>query len=370
MKIGLVAFEIGTVRGFENVRSAHIQNVYNLVSRCSNKDLEFCIYTNKLRNSTFLPDELSDTKVRYVSDPRKRKKLNVMDVGFSRKLNLLGLLLSICQLIYFSRKDKLDVVHVVNGAVGVGIYASILSIVLPKKIKLIWSPTHPVINKSRWINYILSQIDTIVCSTDYLRHIYSEKLTNTRIAKPGVNRLFKVNSEKKHRVTFFRDPSYENGADVALDIFKTLSQEFKHITFTMMVRPHFDPVELDHQVRNIEVHHYPYRDGITLENILSETVCCIFPFRELSTNPQLSPLETSLSGIMTFVSNVDSLIELNGEFCNVINGHDARIWAASVKKYINNAPFNSTLPHQANKRIWKKYASNIHDIYKGTSLDV
>ena len=52
-KTAVVGFELGVIKGFENVRSAHIQYVYNLVKYLNGLGHTTHIITNKLRAILF-----------------------------------------------------------------------------------------------------------------------------------------------------------------------------------------------------------------------------------------------------------------------------------------------------------------------------
>ena len=79
--IFIVGFELGVVRGFENIRSAHIQLPYKLAIDLDARGYKVILVTNRLREATFLPPEISHIPIRYISDPRVRGKKQVMYSG-------------------------------------------------------------------------------------------------------------------------------------------------------------------------------------------------------------------------------------------------------------------------------------------------
>ena len=237
----LVGFEVGVVRGFESVRSAHIQLFYKFAEVIQASGIKLTVATNKLRPNTVLDQLLSGTEVITLADPRKRKKTNVMESGFSTRINLLGGVRALFQLYRLAKNRPNEVIHFVNGSVGVGVFAGLLK-VLGVSNRIVWTPSFPFSQPASTVLSILRRIDKIVCSTEFLRdHLVRFDLEATTV-KHGVFRELKLKDKSKFRVTFWRDPSYENGADIALSVFETLSKVYPAIQFTMLLRPHWAPL--------------------------------------------------------------------------------------------------------------------------------
>jgi len=307
--IFIVGFELGVVRGYDNVRSAHIQFPYRLAIDLDARGYKVILVTNRIRdNLFFFPPEISHIPIRYISDPRVRGEKEVMHSGHSSKVSLLNLIKSAMQLQRLIKSEKASVVHFCHGSLGVGMFAAFTKI-LSRRKKILWTPTDPFLVRSFVLAKFLALIDGIVSSTEYLsRHLNSQGL-HSLVIKHGVSRELTLENNIKSRVTFWRDPSFENGADIAFAVFKRLAVIFPKIKFTMMVRPHWNSLIEDSDIDNLEIYSYPYSNGVSLEGVLSETLVCYFPFRKLSTNPQLCILESLVSGIPCIVSNVGSVPE-------------------------------------------------------------
>jgi len=307
--IFIVGFELGVIRGYDNVRSAHIQLPYRLAIDLDARGYKVILVTNRIReNLFFFPPEISHIPIRYISDPRVRGEKEVMHSGHSSKVSLLNSITSAMQLQRLIKLEKASVVHFCHGVLGVGMFAALTKI-LSRRKKILWTPTDPFLVRSFVLAKFLAHIDGIVSSTEYLSgHLNSQGLRSL-VIKHGVSRELALENNIKSRVTFWRDPSFENGADIAFAVFKRLAVIFPQIKFTMMVRPHWNSLIEDSDIDNLEIYSYPYPNGVSLEGVLSETLVCYFPFRKLSTNPQLCILESLVSGIPCIVSNVGSVPE-------------------------------------------------------------
>ena len=332
---GIVSFAIGVHKGYEQVRSAHIQIPIKLANLLSESGDKVTFFSNPIRKGTTLPKELNKINIVTIPDPRKRKSSAVMYSGFSKKIDVINIIRGIYKIIKYSKKTDLDVLHFINGSFSVGVYASIISIFL-SKTKVFWTPSEVIKNHSGVLKYLYSFLDGMICHTDYLKFTNSKLHKNIKTIKHGISRQINLKNLRKTRVTFWRDPSYENGADIAKLVFEKLAKEYPDIIFTFMVRPYFDPIDLSFEINNVEVHDFPYKKEISLEKILSETLVCLFPFREFSTNPQLSILETLQVGIPCVCSDIESAREYGIEKSLLIKNNNITDYENAIRKVINN----------------------------------
>ena len=362
-KIVLIAFEIGVVSGYESVRSAHIQVPYKLAIDLKERGYDVVIATNPLRDGTFIPCELSSIPVVFIPDPRKRKAQNVMHAGFSSKIDMIGILKAIFAIRKIIGNDRNTVLHFVNGSFGVGLFASITSMVV-RASKVVWTPSFPFSLKGKLFLPIFQQIDELVCSSSYLSAHLAELGLESKTVKHGTTRAFSLTASKKFRVLFWRDPSFENGADIALDVFRVLAPEFPNITFTMMVRPHWDSLISESKEGNIEINEYPYKGDVSLEGVLSETLACYFPFRELSTNPQLCILESLNAGIPCFVSRIESVAEYVLDSNFLIENNTVDQGVLRLREFLGgNRAGQSVTPPKNNGFCWDDFTASYINIY-------
>lgn len=363
--IGIVSFEIGIHKGYENVRSAHIQIPVQLAKQLHISGNHVSFFTNKLRSDTKLPEELDNINVVKIPDPRKRKTKTVMYSGFSKKIDLINIVKGIYMILKFSKKNKIGVIHFMNGSISVGIYASVLAL-FSKKILVYWTPsTNLNVGIGKHIfKYLLSKLNGMVCHTDYHNLENSKIYRVPKTIKHGILRNFIIKKTNKTRVTFWRDPSHENGADIAKILFEKLADEFRDIIFTFMVRPYFDEINLNSNFENIKVYKFPYKENITLEKVLSETILCVFPFREFSTNPQLSILETLDAGIPCVCSDIESANEYGIDERLLIKNNSIDDYESAIRLILKN-PSHFKPKNPADFGFtWKNYLKKHIDLYK------
>ena len=223
-RIAIIVFEIGLDKGFENVQSAHIQVPVKLATELL-KAKKVTILTNPLRTGTSLP-ELGSCEICYIADPRIRKTEAVMHSGFSKRISIFRIIKSLYQIYTYAKANNLSVIHVYNGGLGVGLYAALIKTLLPK-IKLIWSPSIVINDKAKFCLWFLSKIDSICVATEFMQDRYQSVGIETVLIKHGIVRTFKLEKRTKNRVTFWRDPCHENGADIAYSAFRELSKDFR-----------------------------------------------------------------------------------------------------------------------------------------------
>lgn len=305
--IGIVAFEIGVPQGFEKVRSAHIQLPAELTKRLTEDGMDVIFFTNKHSDGTSLPPELKGCQIIHLPDPRRRKNEPVMHAGPNKKPNLLAALRGILRLVTHCRGTRLPILHFFGGS-GVGVCAGIVSLLTPDT-RVVWTQNGHSIRIPAPVRWIMSKVDIITTSTLFQKNALEETGLNAVYIKHGVQRTLHLSSLPKKRVTYWRDPSIENGADLAFAAFERMAKRHPDLIFTFMLRPHFKEVEMWSFQDNVEIYRYPYPKGVSLEGILSETIVCYFPFRELSTNPQLCILESVTAGLPCVVSDIESVSE-------------------------------------------------------------
>jgi len=332
---GIISFAIGVHKGYEQVRSAHIQIPINLAKQLDDSGDKVTFFTNPIRQGTSLPKELEKINVVTIPDPRKRKDTAVMYSGFSKKIDIINIFKGIYLIIKYSKKNNLDVLHFMNGSFSVGIYASIVAM-FSIKTKVYWTPSTIIKNHFGVLKYLYLFLNGMISHTDYHRFHNSKLFKDNKTIKHGILRNLTLHKSVKKRVTFWRDPSYENGADIAKVVFESLAKEFPNFTFTFMVRPYFDEINVNSELNNIQVHKFPYKKGVSLEQVLSETIVCVFPFREFSTNPQLSILETLQQGIPCICSDIESASEYGIEKTLLIKRNNIEDYKNALRNVIKN----------------------------------
>ena len=120
--------------------------------------------------------------------------------------------------------------------------------------------------------------------------------------------------QKRSRVLYWRDPSRENGADIARDAFDAIAPAHPDLSFEFAVRPHWKEVEglesLAQRHENVHVHRFPYQPGVSLANLVFEAALVVMPFRQMSIDPQLVILESLAAGAPVLASDMRSNSEV------------------------------------------------------------
>ena len=188
------------------------------------------------------------------------------------------------------------------------------------------------------------------------------------VIKHGLRSNFKyTKNKKKNRVIFWRDPSYENGFDIIEKIFLELSPKFKNLTFTLALRPHYDNI-LDYNkftgIDNIEIYEFPYKNNITIKQLLGESLIAVLPFKNLSTNPQLAVLETMQAGVPLFTTNIEANSDLikhfqTGFLYSLDEFNDISFITAQISKVLCNPELMSSIAELSNFYVNNNWSWNI-----------
>jgi glycosyltransferase involved in cell wall biosynthesis len=178
----------------------------------------------------------------------------------------------------------------------------------------------------------------------------------------------------KKSVLFWRNAGYENGADLAIQSFRKLAPRFPHIRFVFAVRPHDryeqDLLQLSREFSNIDVHLYPYANGITLSRLLDEALFVIQPFRRLSINPQMSILETLYAGVPVIATEIESNHEVvqDGQTGLLIAPNDELSLSAAIERLLSDASLLGRLARNARplteaKWNWRSFGRQLAEVY-------
>jgi len=312
-KIAVMFNKPGVFPGFENVVSAHIQLPLKTAKLLQDDKRDCMVITTQIPNNQVMPNCFSDidpASICFVSDLNKQGNRSAALEGQVQGIKLSKLILNCLQVVRALKKNRINVLQVF-GTKKFVLLAILYKFFCPG-LKLIWTTENKYKGSPKAIELLITkEVDTIVTTTEYVESTLGFH-HNVKLISPGVARSFDIDGEAtRRRVLFWRDPSSENGADIALQVFKKLAPKYKKILFTFAVRPHWNAVinESDCDEGNIEYYEYPYKE-VSLDQLLSESIVVLFPFRELSTNPQLAVIETLNAGVPVICSSVESNKEI------------------------------------------------------------
>lgn len=230
---------------------------------------------------------------------------------------------------------------------------------------------------------LLPRIDAVVALSNWTKRCLTERgIRDVHMTRPGVlahqssgqTRMVRVRPHSTGLVLFWRDASYMNGVDVCMDAFKSLSVEFPKVDFVFAVRPGrpFDDElrTLDIQHGNIHTLFFPYKDGITILDLVNSASCVVLPFRSLACDPQMAVLETILAGTFLITTPVGSNRELLEGIegpCLVEPGNVQETYSA-IKYALNNNQEVKEVARAARSRAlrdwnWNAYEKALMEAY-------
>ncbi|MEM7383854.1 MAG: glycosyltransferase family 4 protein [Verrucomicrobiota bacterium] len=322
MKIGFYVQRVANEKGFEHNVSAHVQLPLHTMRLLQKAGHEVQLITTAFDDEKrSLPACLpAGVPVHQVVYGTRQGSDLIMHAGRKEGIRPFVLLKQLQQLKTLARQEAFDVIHL-SGGNGIAHLGGLLKWVGLKQPLVLTLDTgsfpegRASLKKKLW-----GRLSTIITSTAYFQKVCQENGIPARWIPHGPLKGFAappVAEGPRNRVLFWRDPSRENGADLCVESFSSLASRYSDFRFTFAVRPHWDEVPgidaLGDRFSNVEVLRFPYPDGVTIEHLLSESLCVVLPFRELSTHPQFAVMESMLAEAATITTTVGSNAEVVGE---------------------------------------------------------
>jgi glycosyltransferase involved in cell wall biosynthesis len=229
--------------------------------------------------------------------------------------------------------------------------------------------------------HLWKRISVFITSTEFVRDQLHSRGIRADVIRHGAVRNLRAElaapvAHKPHRVLFWRDPSMTNGADICLAAFRELAPKFPHVSFDAAVRnDHWEDwtpklKELADQHPNVNVHVFPYTNGTTLAQLLTESICVLLPFRDLSYHPQLSVLESIEFGTTVITSALASNVELAdaGRNALLVPVGDVGATITSIEEVLKNSNWANQFARRASENAravwnWDSYVSQITHRY-------
>jgi glycosyltransferase involved in cell wall biosynthesis len=224
----------------------------------------------------------------------------------------------VLQLLTLMKRQRFDIVHFFGGAATGWLLCTLKFMGVPSAA--FYSPIKgPPSYRSRLRRRVLRsafrQVGRVLATSDCVSAGWAPIVGEEKVRTmyPGVVRQHKQDvpgGVRKDSVLFWRCARYDNGVDVAMASFRKLAPEYPGIRFVFAVRPHDryedDLLKLGREIENIDVHVYPYGNGISLPMLLARAFFVVQPFRQLSINPQLSIIESLYAGVPVIATEVES----------------------------------------------------------------
>lgn len=381
MKIAFYVQRVASAPGFRNNISAHVQLPVKTMLLLRERGHDVELITTEFGADLELPVIIDDSfTIRQVPYGTKQGGQLVMYSGRIPGIRPIQLIKQIVALMRICRTQRYDIIHL-SGGLGVAKLACALG-VLGIRIPFVMSMSHSP-DRLSWMNrYILHKMDALLASTDFVAEGCRQQGFRTVAIKHGIAKSAALHLKAEEgvawkdrkRILFWRDPDSENGADIALTVFKRVAPEFPSIQFTFATRPHWAPVEglkeASEQFANIEYLSFPYAEGITIEGLLEESLCAVLPFRSLSTNPQLAVLESMAAGCVVITTSIESnpeMIDSGKDGFLVPRGNTDEIERIIRELLRSPAEYNEVSQHARRRSVdnsdWNVYGDLVEALY-------
>lgn len=375
MKIAIVVFEVASAPGFEEIVSAHVQVPLHIAGLLKTAGHTVQIITTRFDASRTLPTMLPDVVLHQVTDGRRRNGMPMFG-GHQGGVRGWGLVQLAAELRGILHRERYDVVQLWGGnRMG---YFSALIRALGFKGVLALGMEQADLPDPRWPlgRPLWRGLDAIITATEHIARPCRAAGLPAHCLPHGLMRpLAPVQPRRRHRVLFWRDPSVANGADTCVAAFARLAPRWPDVRFDFAVRPHPDPVAgldaLPAKHPNVHVLRCPYEDGITLEQLLDESLCVVLPFRRLSTHPQLAVLESMARGIPVVASSIGSNPELitDGETGRLVDADDTEAVVAAIDALLSDPQAAHAMGQRAAQAVerdwhWRGYVERLIAIYE------
>jgi len=380
MKIGVFVSVVAGQKGFESNVSGHIQVPLRGIEELRKAGHEVHLITNEFGEDRSLPFCLADDlKVHLVTDSRNRGGILERTSNQGSGVKVFKLLKQVREIKRICKEQEFDVLHLFgyNRTAHLAGGLKLLGLKTPVVVTIFgtfFPERGSLITKKLW-----KRVDATVTATSFVKtSLEKEGIPTTQVRHGIIRNLVEELSdskiEEKHRVLFWRDLTIENGADVAMAAYENLAKKYPDVSFDFAVRQHWDPIkgieETASKYSNINVFHFPYKEGISLPKLLLESICVVIPIREMSIDPQLVIAETLATGIPIITTNQRSNPEfvVDGETGFLTDLGDVEGTTAALEKMLQDRGATATMgvrskEHIENNWNWNHYVSDLYEVY-------
>jgi len=226
------------------------------------------------------------------------------------------------------------------------------------------------------------RIDKIIATTKYVCEGWElfSKQSKCRSLYPGIIKKIEEFPEDavRNSVLFWRNADHKNGADLAMEAFQELARQYPDIRFVFAVRPRDvleeKLIELESRVSSIDVHIYPYKEGVSLASLLQKAFFVVQPFRSLSINPQMSILETLYAGVPVIATRIESNEELieDGQTGFLIPPNNKNALIHAIETLLHDRELRDKMAENAwsETRLrwnWESFGKGLLEIYENNN---
>jgi glycosyltransferase involved in cell wall biosynthesis len=359
-KVLLYIPDISTSSKRKKILSAHIQLPAYLINNLD-KRYETKLLTSILKEGSSVPELIDFKKIVFMNDGviRKSKDLNSSPNNNYKIFLILKFIVNIRSYIL---KNNISIFHSF-GSTKVLFLSFIVKLITPKPLKVYHNIDIDIISINKYpYKLLFNRIDQIITSTNYSFDKISQLCNNVNLIKHGIINKVKDKKLKKNRVLFWRDPTYENGADITEKLFIDLSQKYSNIKFTIAVRPHSENIFNLEKIKNFNIDYmeYPYKNNLSIDKLIGQSICVILPFRTLSTHPQMAIVESMYSGTCVVSSKIESNNDIitHGYDGFLLDPRNYKEWITLTSNIINNPEISVRVSNCAASSIKTKFNWN------------
>ncbi|HKZ02401.1 MAG TPA: glycosyltransferase family 4 protein [Pyrinomonadaceae bacterium] len=356
--------------------SGHVQISLMAASILAIAGHNVTLITTKEPDAHYLPYELASTlQVCIVQHATRAWPEHRVYAGKAIKQTL--------QLLRLMRKGRFDVVHFFGGTTtglllcilkSMGI-RSVAFYTPTKRLPVYQSAVRNSITKSAF-----KRVCRVLATADYVSSGWASFVGehNVLAMYPGIMKQISESpgTACKNSVLFWRNAGYDNGVDIAVKSFRTLAPKYPDTRFVFAVRPHDqyeeELLELGREVENVDVHIYPYGNGVSLAGLFRNARFVVQPFRSLSVNPQMSILETLYAGIPVIATAVESNDEVIRHEQNglLIPPNDEAALSSAIERLLSDTRLLAKLTRDARRVTecrwnWDSFGRRLLGVYDG-----
>jgi glycosyltransferase involved in cell wall biosynthesis len=358
IKILLYIPDFSTALKRKDILSAHIQLPAYLMNNLD-QIYDTKILTSNLTEGSCLPELIDSKKVVFMDDGVKRRDKKNLNSTPKNSYNVLLILKFLIKIISYIKKNKILIFHSF-GSTKILLLSCVIKCLLPKNIKIYHNIDTDIISVNKFpYRLLFNSLDQIITSSEYSFNKISLFTNKVNLIKHGITNEIQNEKMDKKRVLFWRDPTFENGADIIENLFIGLSKKYNSIQFTIAVRPHQDNLFSRNKITasNIEYLEYPYENNISIEQLINESICIVMPFRKLSTHPQMSIVESMYNGGCVITSSIESNYEIinHGLDGFLIDPKNYEEWYNLISEIIDNPDIGIKVSQSAVKSIRTKF---------------
>ncbi|MEE2912621.1 MAG: glycosyltransferase family 4 protein [Planctomycetota bacterium] len=381
MKIGHFVSVVAGQRGFERNVSGHIQVPLHAMNLLQEAGHEVHLITNEFDEARTLPSCLpKNINTHFVVDARNRDGVLERTSGEGSGISPLKLMRQVKQIKRICREENLDVLHLYGYNRTAHLAGGLRLMGLPIPVVVTMFATFFPESLATITRRLWNRVDAVVTATLCTKQkLENEHISSTQI-KHGVVRdlvseLGNTPVQSRSRVLFWRDLTVENGADVTLSAYEKLAKKHPNIQFELAVREHWNELagadEMVQKHPNVTIRRFPYQDGVTLPQLLLESICVVMPIRDISIDPQLVILETLAAGVPIITTNHRSNPEIvqDGVTGLLVPLGDVKATTEAIDQLLLDQRRAIKMGKQAKKDIadrwnWNGYVKEIEQVYK------